>query len=118
VQQQETVTKAAAAAAKERKIRVMECGGRFFLGKLRNSEKPSAYFDGATYPGADGAGADLLWQQEVAANVPAATAANAAIFTSFMMVIGGWFLSVLAAMPKECSEPNGQEGSRKENRGG
>jgi len=88
-----------------------------FLGKLRNSEKPSAYLDGATYPGADGAGADLLEQQEVAANVPAATAANAAIFTSFMVVIGGWFLSVLPAIPKECTKPNGQEGARKEKRG-
>jgi hypothetical protein len=57
--------------------------------------------DGATYPGADGAGADLPGQQEVAANVPAATAANAAIFTSFMEVIGGWFLSVLPAIPKD-----------------
>jgi len=73
--------------------------------------------DGATYPGADGAGAGLLWQQEVAAHVPAATAANAAIFTSFMMVIGGWFLSVLPAIPKECWEPNDREGPRKENRG-
>jgi hypothetical protein len=89
-----------------------------FFRETQKLGKPSAYFDGATYPGADGAGADLLWQQEVAANVPAATAANAAIFTSFMMVIGGWFLSVLAAIPKECSEPNGQEGARKENRGG
>jgi hypothetical protein len=97
VQQQETVTKATAAAAKEKKIRVMECVGDF-LGKLG---KASAYLDGATYPGADGAGADLAGQQEVAANVPAATAANAAIFTSFMEVIGGWFLFILPAIPKE-----------------
>ena len=88
-----------------------------FLRELRNSEKRSAYLDGATYPGADGAGAGLLWQQEVAANVPAATAANAAIFTSFMVVIDGWFLSVLPAIPKECTKPNDREEARKEKRG-
>jgi hypothetical protein len=86
-----------------------------FLGKLTKGRR--TYFDGATYPGADGAGADLLEQQEVAANVPAATAANAAIFTSFMVGIDGWFLSVLPAIPKDAAKPNGQEGWRKENRG-
>jgi hypothetical protein len=46
VQQQETVVKATAAAARERKIRVMECGGRFFSGKLGKLRR--TYFDGAT----------------------------------------------------------------------
>jgi hypothetical protein len=44
VQQQEAVTKAARAAARERRMRVMECGAGFF----RETRKRRDYLDGAT----------------------------------------------------------------------